>query len=324
MQGFKHFTRSTYTTILAMTLLLGWQSSSAGPLRERFMERSLARQGEANATSPVARLDGGRLIQDVPYGEHAKQRMDIYLPRQAAGAPVIFMVHGGAWRFGDKGAGAVIDHKVAHWVTQGLVFISINYRLLPDTPPVEQAQDVARALAAAQRQAASWGADPAKFILMGHSAGAHLLALLSAAPAKALQLGARPWLGTVLLDSAALDVVKIMQSKHPRFYDRAFGSDPAYWRAASPLQALAGNASPLLAVCSTRRDDSCDQAQHFVARANALDGQATVLQQDLSHKGINQQLGLPSDYTAAVDAFMGALDPSVMQALTHNANAAAY
>lgn len=320
MQGLKHSSKSLAPLALAMVLMLVCQVSSAGSLRERLLEHGLARQAEAAAngsSDPVLRL-----IEDVPYGEHAKQRMDIYLPRQAVGAPVIFMVHGGAWRLGDKGASAVVEHKVAHWVAQGQVFISVNYRLLPDTAPVEQAQDVARALAAAQRQAASWGADPAKFILMGHSAGAHLLALLSAAPTKALQLGARPWLGTVLLDSAALDVVKIMQSKHPRFYDRAFGNDPAYWRAASPLLALSDNIGPLLAVCSTRRADSCAQAQHFVAQANALNGQASVLQQDLSHKGINQQLGQPGAYTAAVDAFIGSLDPSVIQLLTHNANAA--
>lgn len=320
MQGLKHSSKSLAPLALAMALILVCQVSSAGPLRERLREHGLAPQAEAAAdgsSEPALRL-----IDDVPYGEHAEQRMDIYLPRRAVGAPVIFMVHGGAWRIGDKGAAAVVEHKVAHWVTQGLVFISVNYRLLPDTAPVEQAQDVARALATAQRQAASWGADPTKFILMGHSAGAHLLALLSASPAMALQLGARPWLGTVLLDSAALDVVKIMQSKHPRFYDRAFGSDPAYWRAASPLQALTGNVSPLLAVCSTRRADSCAQARRFVAQANALNGQASVLQQDLSHKGINQQLGQPGDYTAAVDAFIGALDPAVRRPLRQKAKAA--
>lgn len=320
MQGFKHSTRSVYPVALAMALLWVWQTASAGPLRERLLERSLAQQAEAaeKGSSPAA----PRLLQDLPYGEHPKQRMDIYLPRQAVRAPVIFMVHGGAWRLGDKGADAVVEQKVAHWVAQGFVLISVNYRLLPATAPVEQAQDVARALAAAQGQAASWGADPAKFILMGHSAGAHLLALLSAAPAKALQLGARPWLGSVLLDSAALDVPKIMQAKHPRFYDRAFGSDPVYWRTASPLHGLSANTKPLLAVCSTRREESCAQAQRFVAQANALNGRASVLQQDLSHKGINQQLGLPGDYTAAVDAFIGALDPSVLQALTHNPSAA--
>jgi arylformamidase len=306
----------------AIVLLLMWQSSYAGPIRDRLMERRLAQQAEdvedGEPSSPVSLPTGVRLVRDVPYGKDGKQRMDIYLPRQAAGAPVIFMVHGGAWRLGDKGARAVVENKVAHWVTKGFIFISTNYRLLPKTAPVEQAQDIASALATAQGKAASWGGDPAKFIMMGHSAGAHLVALLGASPATALKLGAMPWLGTVLLDSAALDVVQIMEAKHARFYDRAFGSDPASWRAASPFHVLSDSATPFMAVCSTRRGDACSQASRFVAKAKSINTRASVLEQDLSHKDINQQLGTEGGYTDAVDSFMGALDASVMRTLTNH------
>lgn len=142
---------------------------------------------------------------------------------------------------------------------------------------------------------------------MGHSAGAHLVALLAASPGVAQQQGASPWLGTIALDSAALDVVQIMQSRHASFYDRAFGKDPAYWQAASPRHKLKAGAAPLLLVCSSRRDDSCPQAQQFTAHASALGVQAQVLAQDLSHKGINEELGRPGAYTGAVEAFMASL-----------------
>jgi acetyl esterase/lipase len=155
---------------------------------------------------------------------------------------------------------------------------------------------------------------------MGHSAGAHLVALLAAAPAGAFQSGARPWLGTVLLDSTALDVVEIMEAKHPRFYDKAFGSTPTYWRAASPFHALSETAAPFLVVCSTRRSDSCQQAHQFVAKVASLQVRASVLEQDLSHKDINQQLGVAGGYTDAVESFMGALDESVMRALTNHSS----
>jgi len=153
--------------------------------------------------------------------------------------------------------------------------------------------------------------------MMGHSAGAHLVALLAASPAGALKSGAKPWLGAVLLDSAALDIVKIMETQHARFYVRAFGSDPAYWRAASPFHMLSEAAAPFLAVCSGRRDDSCPQARRFVAKATSLNVRASVLVQDLSHKDINQQLGVEGSYTDAVESFMGTLDDSVMRALTN-------
>lgn len=309
--------RLLHSTAFAMLLLLLWQSAHAGPFRDRIMAHQTQGIEKGDASGSVWLPPGVRLMRDVPYGNDGEQRMDIYLPRQAAGAPVIFMVHGGAWRLGDKGARTVVESKVAHWVTKGFVFISTNYRMLPKAAPVEQAQDVALALATAQGKAASWGADPAKFILMGHSAGAHLVALLAASPAGALKLGARPWLGTVLLDSAALDVVTLMEARHARLYDRAFGSDPAHWKAASPFHALSEGATPFLAVCSTRRGDSCPQASRFVAQAQAVHARAGVLEQDLSHMDINRQLGLAGGYTGAVDSFMGALDESVMRALAN-------
>lgn len=56
----------------------------------------------------------------------------------------------------------------------GYALVSTNYRLSPAAHPLEQADDVARALALVQQQAPQWGADPRRLVLMGHSAGAHL------------------------------------------------------------------------------------------------------------------------------------------------------
>ncbi len=248
-----------------------------------------------------------RVVRDVAYGADARQRFDVYAPQAARGAPVIFMVHGGAWAFGDKSAPAVVRNKVARWLPRGYVFVSANYRMLPEAVPLEQARDVARALAAAQAQAASWGGDGARFILMGHSAGAHLVSLIAAAPRIALELGARPWLGTVELDSAALDVERVMSKGHLRLYDRAFGSDPALWAAASPLARLSAPGAPFLAVCSTRRADSCPAARAYAGRAQALGTRASVLEEDLSHREVNEQLGEDGAYTRAVEAFLDTL-----------------
>ena len=257
-------------------------------------------------------------MRNVPYGQAPEQRMDIYLPAKAARGPVIFMVHGGAWRLGDKAAQAVVENKVAHWVPRGFVFISANYRLLPRAAPLKQAQDIARALAVAQDKAASWGADSAQFILMGHSSGAHLAALLAASPAATAKLGAKPWLGTVLLDSAALDVTVIMEGRHARLYDQAFGNTPAYWRLASPFHVLAEDAAPFLAVCSARRSDSCAQARRFAEKTISMNMRTRVLALDLSHGDINRQLGTRGGYTDAVDSFMKTLDGSVMRALENH------
>jgi arylformamidase len=313
--------RGLSSSLCTIVLLLSWHASFAAPILDSIGERRSAQLQdtglEENTSSGHLSLPAGvRLLRDVPYGSDDRQRMDIYLPQHAVGAPVIFMVHGGAWRLGDKSSPAVIENKVARWVPKGFIFVSTNYRLLPKTAPLQQAEDIARALATAQGKAISWGGDPSKFILMGHSAGAHLAALLGASPMMAFKLGAAPWLGTILLDSAALDVVKIMQTKHARFYDYAFGSNATFWLSVSPIHLLSSTATPLLAVCSVQRDDSCPQTSRFIAKALSLGIRAQALEQNLSHRDINQQLGNNRTYTEAVESFMSTLDEKAMQALT--------
>jgi acetyl esterase/lipase len=300
-------TCAVMTAVLASALIA--QPAQAGTLRDALLQQRMA------DSQPAALPAGIRVMRDVAYGSDPRQRFDVYAPMQARNAPVIFMVHGGAWARGDKAMRNVIENKVARWVPRGFIVISTNYRMLPDTAPLQQAQDVAQALASAQRRAAEWGGDRGKFILMGHSAGAHLVALLSAEPLLALQQGATPWLGTISLDSASLDVVQTMQSRHLRLYDRAFGSDPAAWVAVSPLQRLNAPGAPFLAVCSSRRTDSCPQAGRFVDKAMKLGMRAQVLEENLSHEEINQQLGIDSGYTTQVEAFMRSLDPVVAHLL---------
>jgi acetyl esterase/lipase len=247
-----------------------------------------------------------QVVRDLPYGPDARQVIDAYVPIHATG-PVLVMVHGGAWTAGDKGSPATIRPKVAYWTARGYVFVGVNYRLLPAADPLEQARDVARALALVQQQAPSWGADARRVVLMGHSSGGHLVALLAAQPQLAYQQGAKPWKGTVSLDGAALDVEELMRARHAPLYDRAFGRDPAFWQAASPAHALVRPGPPLLLVCSTLRRASCAQAQAFEAKAAAIGQRVAVLPQPRSHAEINQQLGLPGPYTDAVERWISAI-----------------
>lgn len=249
-----------------------------------------------------------RVLHDVAYGSDARQRFDVYLPARPTG-PVLLMVHGGAWAFGDKAAAGVVQAKVRHWVDGlGYALVSTNYRLLPAAHPLEQAGDVARALALVQQQAPQWGADPKRLVLMGHSAGAHLAMLLHASPALVAQAGAQPWRVTVSLDSAAMDVDRLMRAPPPRLYDRAFGKDPAYWQSVSPYHQLAAPGAPgLLMVCSTLRDDNpCAQALHYEKKAAQLGHTMTVQAQRLSHGDINRQLGEPGMYTDQVTLWLNA------------------
>jgi acetyl esterase/lipase len=258
---------------------------------------------------------GIRIVRDEHYGNGAAQTFDVYAPLNARAAPVILMVHGGGWRRGDKAARGVVQNKVLHWVPRGIIVVSVDYPMLPDASPLQQAQFVARALAIAQRDAPRWGGDPRKFVLMGHSAGAHLVSLISAEPALATDQGALPWLGTVALDSAAYDIATIMQAPHLRLYDAAFGSDPANWATLSPIVQLRARIAPFLAVCSSLRSDSCPQADAFAGRARGFGSRVQVLPEAMRHGVINEALGQSSAYTSAVDGFLAGLDPSLADRL---------
>jgi acetyl esterase/lipase len=300
------------------------QASLAGPIRnaiqqhrtERDSQKSQQNSLEEDDANGKVNLPAGVTVQrDIAYGSDKKQAFDVYMPEHAKNAPVIFMVHGGAWRIGDKSNNNVVEKKVAHWVPKGFIFISTNYRMLPDTDPVSQAKDVALAIAFAQDKAESWGADSNAFILMGHSAGAHIVALLVTDLSLSAGIVKKPWLGTVALDSAAYNVEQIMEKPHLPLYDKAFGQDKQYWKKASPFYALTKDTRPVLAVCSSQREDSKTQARQFAEKAKSLGVKVTVLEKDFSHKEINALLGHNKIYTAEVELFLAGLNKKVADLL---------
>jgi acetyl esterase/lipase len=288
--------------IVIAVLLAGSTTGNAGILRDALQKRAEAHNATSTQTSNT--------MMDVAYGSDKKQRLDVYLPSNPQNAPVIVMVHGGAWKIGDKRSENVVNNKKARWNPKGIIFVSVNYRLLPDADPLKQADDVASALAYVQKHASEWGGDASKIVLMGHSAGAHLVDLLSSDPNRYPNL--KPWLGTVSLDSAAMDIPKVMSTKHYDFYDEAFGTDPAYWADASPYQRLSSYAVPMLLVCSTERPDKpCGQTESFVQKAKSMNLRAEMTPQALKHKEINDELGLESNYTKVVEDFMRSLGMAI-------------
>lgn len=254
------------------------------------------RQIHADSAHDVVRY------RNIAYGASPKEKLDVYAPPGAVDAPMILMVHGGGWSFGDKTNRGLIRNKVNHFVPDGALVISANYPMLPSQAPDGQAAAVAAAISYVQNHAAEWGGDPENLVIMGHSAGGHLVALVSADSDRYPDL--RPWRGTVVLDSAALDLVARMENRPPPLFRRAFGNDPAYWESVSPLVALQGSTEPILLVCASRRSDSCPQAQAYATAASSFGTDVRVLPQSLTHRQINVTLGRPGEYTDAVDEFL--------------------
>lgn len=137
------------TLALCAGLVLAAQASAtAGPLRERWQQRSADLAGATSdaglSNEEGAWVDrhskpqlppGTRLLRDVAYGSHPLQRMDVYLPAGVRAATAILLVHGGGWSRGDKAHARLVHSKVVRWLAQGVV-VSVNYRLLPGAAPL--------------------------------------------------------------------------------------------------------------------------------------------------------------------------------------------
>lgn len=245
-------------------------------------------------------------ISDISYGKDKLQKLDVYYKNGIQNAPIIIMVHGGAWRMGDKNRFKTADNKVSRWVPKGVIVVSVNYRLLPKVDPQIQANDVASAMVYVQKHAKAWGGNAKNIILMGHSSGGHLVSLIATTSNR--YKGLKPWLGTISLDSAALNIVNLMQKKHNGFYDDAFGKDKKYWEKVSPTHHLHARMKPMLLVCSRKRSNNpCAVAEKFSKKAKALGVHTQVIRQNLNHFKINKELGKENAYTLEVEAFIRSL-----------------
>jgi acetyl esterase/lipase len=107
---------------------------------------------------------------DIAYGAGPRQVMDLTVPAGGTAAPVLVMIHGGAFQMGDKSNLAVWPEVVA----AGIAVVRLNYRLTATDPWPAQADDCLSAIVHLQREGAALGLDPSRIVLLGHSAGAFL------------------------------------------------------------------------------------------------------------------------------------------------------
>lgn len=262
--------------------------------------------------SPTLAARYGEPLMGLAYGAEDLQRLD-YWPGAGPDAPLVVFVHGGGWKRGDKDM-MQGSAKLEHWQEQGYAVASINYRLVPDNTVEQQAADVASAVAWLKARAGTLGFDGERIALVGHSAGAHLVALVGTDPQymRAAGLAMDDVAGVVPLDGAAYNVPDQMDENALLMgdtYRQAFGEDPARQRALSPnLHAAAPNAPEFL-VLHVQRDDARRQSRELAERLNAAGTPAAVQEfrgRGLrGHRQINQRLG-QEDYpaTPVVDDFL--------------------
>jgi acetyl esterase/lipase len=129
-----------------------------------------------------------QLTQSIAYAERSRHRLDVCRPRGAAAAPVIIFFYGGAWQSGYKELYRYVAKSLAR---RGYVAVVPDYRIYPEVCYPDFLDDGAQVVRWVKDNIARFGGDPDKLFLKGHSAGAHIAAMLS--------IDAR-WLGKVGLD----------------------------------------------------------------------------------------------------------------------------
>ena len=229
--------------------------------------------------------------------------LDLY-PVAQPGAPVAVYVHGGGWRIGSRRR---VENKPAFFNAMGWHFVSIDYRMLPEAPVETQAADVASAVQWVRDHARDFGGDGRRIALLGHSAGAHLVAL-TAMTGQAGRLA-----GLICDDVNMYDVpmtAKLWGGRLYGLFADAFGDDPQRWAALSPANHV--GKAPLMPVLVAWSDGDQRRltSRAFAARLEKAGARVQTFDGvGYSHRQINVGIGADGDtgITGAVRAFVATL-----------------
>lgn len=280
------------------------------------------------ASSPAScRGTGSTATEGVPYKRVAGVdpnllSLDYHRPTRPRGcgpAPIVVYVHGGGFRFGDR-ANKVAD-KVDLFTGEGWVFATVNYRLSPQSPndrpgqvryPTHE-QDVSAAIAWLADHAATFGGDPSRILLVGHSSGAFLVSLISTDASFLADAGLDTGdvRCTVSLDTEYDVTAQVAQGGSQEIlYRNAFGGDPATWSEGSPVEHTASGAPrPRFLIFTRGTSGRRAQARAFASALDRGGTPASVVDvSPLDHEAVNQVVGAADDteVTPLITAFLRA------------------
>lgn len=278
---------------------------------------------DAGACAPVA----ANSSLDVPYAaisgvDPKLLSLDAYTPALSDGCaqvPIVIWVHGGAWAIGDK-ANSIGD-KVKLFNAAGYTLVSVNYRLSPTKPSTDPNRvmypthptDVAAAVHWVKDHSAELHGDPKRIALLGHSAGAHLVALLGTDESFLAQhsepLSTLRCVGS--FDTEAYDVpatLKTASAQQVQILENAFGTDPAVQTKASPLFHVSAGKGipPFLIVVRGGADRQATQLAFQKALVDVGVSAGTIDAAQLSHEQVNSSIGASGDsvMTPKIMAFL--------------------
>ena len=252
-------------------------------------------------------------IVTLPYRDtgHPRHTLDIHSAGQDALqtlSPVVFWIHGGGWQAGDK-SDVGIKPKVL--MERGMVFVSTNYRLLPEVEMETLIGDVAASLGWVHRNIAKYGGDPNRIVVGGHSAGAQLAAILCTDERYLSREGVKleSIVGCIPVDGDTYDIPKIIMTAELRQtlyggemftfgHRQKFGNDPKKHVDFSAVTHVAAGKGipPFLLLYFSGNPDTRAQARRLeqVLKDAGIDAKAFG-KSDTNHVRLNNDLGREDD-----------------------------
>ena len=211
------------------------QMAAIGPVWgadiQKHRDVVLAAYAPLLARSPKA---GVAVESELAYGEHPRQRLDVYRPAMRRAMPVVIFAHGGAFVRGDKRVNDEIYANVLYYFARnGYLGINMEYRLAPEAGFPAGARDVAAAVEWTRRHAAEFGGDPGRIFLVGHSAGATHIATYACDP----NAGVRPSaeVRAIVLLSGRLRADARTENPNAAGVRAYFGEDASLYGERSPV-----------------------------------------------------------------------------------------
>jgi acetyl esterase/lipase len=244
---------------------------------------------------------------NIAYGAGAQHRLDVYVPKEVSRKnppPLVVFWHGGRWSFGDKADYRFVGAALAEL---GYAAVVANYRHYPEVKMPGFMDDAARAALWASEHAEEFGADPNQLYLMGHSAGAHLAALVTLDPRYFAATGQpAPRIAGVIGLSGPYDFLPLREAD----VQDMFGP-PQNYPESQPINFVHPDAPPMLLVHGLKDDTVWPKNSRNLATALSAQGVPVTLKlyPKLLHADTVAALSLPArgraPTLADIAAFVG-------------------
>ena len=218
-----------------------------------------------------------------------KDRLDVFMPEGATNAPVVVYFHGGALQNGTKAIGEGLAHQLA---ARGVGLVTANYRLSPSVMHPAHMEDATAAFVWTKRHIGTYGGDPNRVFVSGHSAGAYLAALMALDPsylaAHTMQLsdirGAIPISPFLYVED---------QDVAPSRPKTVWGTNEQVWLEASVTPYIGANKPPMLFIYADGDDAWRREQNQRLASALTADGNSAAVIQisDRTHGSVNSKMG---------------------------------